>query len=288
MADTLPLSFNPDSIFHRGSRTYYNASKFFPKTLRRRVTTLYAFVRTADDYVDATPQDASGFAAFRGRWNSAANGTMTGDPVVDNFAALASDGFILLIWAVASYAAAFALEAAGVATGAIFGPYEYSSVLGTNILRVPPIIGFNWIVVVSGCATLATFLVYIGMPKVDGGRSMRVIRILVIALVSGILAAAFDWVMEPAAVALDYWTWLVPTIPFQNYFTWFAFTAVSTGVWASMTRNHVFRTRYMFSKPWKTRNRRETWGLFIFPYHCWSSLAWRVLASWSGGKPASQ
>ncbi len=201
---------------------------------------------------------------------------------------IAADGFILLIWAVASYAAAFALEAAGVATGAIFGPYEYSSVLGTNILRVPPIIGFNWIVVVSGCATLATFLVYIGMPKVDGGRSMRVIRILVIALVSGILAAAFDWVMEPAAVALDYWTWLVPTIPFQNYFTWFAFTAVSTGVWASMTRNHVFRTRYMFSKPWKTRNRRETWGLFIFPYHCWSSLAWRVLASWSGGKPASQ
>jgi len=163
---------------------------------------------------------------------------------------IAVDGVRLLLWAVASYAAGFALEAIGVATGAIFGPYEYSTVLGENILRVPPIIGFNWIVVVSGCATLAAFLVYKAMPGVDGGRGMRVIRILVIAIVSGILAAAFDWVMEPAAVALDYWTWLVPAIPFLNYFTWFTFTAVSTGAWATLTRNHVksftLQSSYLF------------------------------------------
>ena len=163
---------------------------------------------------------------------------------------IAADGIRLFLWAATSYATGFAVEAIGVATGAIFGPYEYSTVLGENILRVPPIIGFNWIVVVSGCASLAAFLVYKAMPGVDGRCGMRVIRILVIAIVSGILAAAFDWVMEPVAVALGYWTGLVPAIPFRNYFTWFVFTAVSTGAWATLTRNHVksfaLQSSYLF------------------------------------------
>ena len=89
---------SPDAIFEHGSRTYYNASKFFPKVLRNRVTTLYAFVRTADDYVDARPQDASGFAAFRQRWNSAADGAPSGDSVVDNFAALSSEAGFQREW----------------------------------------------------------------------------------------------------------------------------------------------------------------------------------------------
>jgi len=98
MADVLSAPMSPDAIFEHGSRTYYNASKFFPKVLRNRVTTLYAFVRTADDYVDARPQDASGFAAFRQRWNSAADGAPSGDSVVDNFAALSSEAGFQREW----------------------------------------------------------------------------------------------------------------------------------------------------------------------------------------------
>ncbi len=92
------MSVDPNSIFERGSRTYYNASRFFPKVLRSRVTTLYAFVRTADDYVDATPQDAAGFSAFRARWNAAAGGAVTGDPIVDRFAALSADAGFERAW----------------------------------------------------------------------------------------------------------------------------------------------------------------------------------------------
>ncbi|MCX7656595.1 MAG: phytoene/squalene synthase family protein [Treponemataceae bacterium] len=53
------------STFQRGSTTYFNASIFFPKKVRERVFTLYAFVRRADDFVDAVPQDEEGFYQFR-------------------------------------------------------------------------------------------------------------------------------------------------------------------------------------------------------------------------------
>lgn len=52
-------------LFLQGSRTYYNASKFFPPEKRELVTLLYAFVRKADSLVDDMPQDREGFLAFR-------------------------------------------------------------------------------------------------------------------------------------------------------------------------------------------------------------------------------
>ncbi len=52
------------TIFKNSSVTYYTASLFFPADTRVAVETLYAFVRTADDFVDATPQDSAGLYAF--------------------------------------------------------------------------------------------------------------------------------------------------------------------------------------------------------------------------------
>ena len=48
-------------IFRRGSTTFFNSSLFFPPDIRRDVTALYAFVRVADDYVDAVPQQREEF-----------------------------------------------------------------------------------------------------------------------------------------------------------------------------------------------------------------------------------
>jgi len=39
-------------IFKKGSRTFYNSSRFFSKELRKKITIIYAFVRIADNYVD--------------------------------------------------------------------------------------------------------------------------------------------------------------------------------------------------------------------------------------------
>ncbi len=79
-------------IFRRGSRTYFFSSIAFPPALRDDVSALYAFVRTADDFVDRPPgrQDGAGFDRFRERYAAAAAGRAGGDPVIDAFVELAA------------------------------------------------------------------------------------------------------------------------------------------------------------------------------------------------------
>ena len=73
-------------IFRRGSRTYFNSSRFFPRRIRGDITCLYGFVRTADDFVDALPQDPAGFAAFRQAYSAGrASGRDSGNPIIDRF-----------------------------------------------------------------------------------------------------------------------------------------------------------------------------------------------------------
>ena len=79
-------------IFRRGSRTYFFSSVAFPPALRDDVFALYAFVRTADNFVDQPPgrQDAAGFDRFRERYAAAVAGSTDGDPVIDAFVELAA------------------------------------------------------------------------------------------------------------------------------------------------------------------------------------------------------
>ncbi len=73
------------AIFKNGSKTYFTSSLFFPPEIKRQVFTLYAFVRTADDFVDAQPQDGRGFTAFRRTYEKALAVGRVGDPIVDPF-----------------------------------------------------------------------------------------------------------------------------------------------------------------------------------------------------------
>jgi phytoene synthase len=98
--------------FKSGSKTYFNSSRFFPEEIRRDVFYLYGFVRKADDFVDAVPQDGDGFYRFVAQYrralensSDAAGGTMAcggpeaagrtvtsgnpgGDPIIDRFVEL--------------------------------------------------------------------------------------------------------------------------------------------------------------------------------------------------------
>jgi bisanhydrobacterioruberin hydratase len=109
-------------------------------------------------------------------------------------------------WALAAYAVGFAFEAAGVATGVIFGPYSYGTVLGPMVLGVPLIIGMNWALVILGAVSLTA-------------RFLR--NPLAAAGLAGLLTAGFDWVLEPVAVRQGYWTWAAAAIPVRNYAAWF-------------------------------------------------------------------
>lgn len=52
-------------IFRRNSTSYYYSSLFFPRDVKEDVFKLYAYVRTADDYVDDKPQDAEALQEMR-------------------------------------------------------------------------------------------------------------------------------------------------------------------------------------------------------------------------------
>lgn len=82
MSKTSPLH---REIFKKGSKTYFNSSLFFPEEVRNDVFVLYGFVRTADDFVDAVPQDGRGFAEFVDRYHRAREGAHVDDPVIDSF-----------------------------------------------------------------------------------------------------------------------------------------------------------------------------------------------------------
>jgi putative membrane protein len=117
-----------------------------------------------------------------------------------------------LIWFVLTYTLTFLLEALGVATGKVFGPYHYGDVLGLQLLDVPLIIGINWVFVVLGAIRISASLL----------KGERPITKLMRALLAALLTTAFDFLLEPAAINLGYWTWHGDGIPLQNYVAWFS------------------------------------------------------------------
>jgi putative membrane protein len=118
----------------------------------------------------------------------------------------------VLIWALATLVVSFFIEAVGTATGIPFGPYTYGTTLGAHVLKVPPVIAFNWVIVILGSIIAAKMVSR--QPFVS-------------SLAAGAAAVLFDFVMEPVAVSLSYWTWHAATIPWQNYLAWFAIAALS-------------------------------------------------------------
>jgi|YNPMSStandDraft_1061717.scaffolds.fasta_scaffold00015_81 phytoene synthase len=89
MAQHLPKHF--ETIFKKGSKTYFNSSIFFPPSIRERVFRLYAFVRVADNFVDSIPQQKEGFYQFKERYLKARNGTPSGDEIIDSFVELSRE-----------------------------------------------------------------------------------------------------------------------------------------------------------------------------------------------------
>lgn len=106
-----------------------------------------------------------------------------------------------IVWLIA-----FLVEAAGVATGKIFGFYQYGETLGIKLLETPLIIGINWLFLVYVTASIASLF------KLNG---------LVAALFASGLMVFYDLVLEQSAAILRMWSWQNNLIPLQNYVAWF-------------------------------------------------------------------
>ena len=118
-----------------------------------------------------------------------------------------------LVWCITTLIITYFAEIIGVTTGALFGRYHYGDILGFKVLGVPLLIGVNWMLVILGAITLTQYLTK---------------NVLLVPLITGLLAVAFDYILEPVAIKLGYWHWSGGTPPLKNYCTWFVLTFFTT------------------------------------------------------------
>lgn len=114
-------------------------------------------------------------------------------------------------------------EIIGVNTSILFGHYEYGTAFGPKIMGVPLLIGLNWFVVVYASGMIAKLLRE-WISHFTGRHKKLAYSKWVgfsIAFDGALIATAFDFLMEPAAVKLGFWTWNNGDIPMLNYMSWF-------------------------------------------------------------------
>lgn len=117
----------------------------------------------------------------------------------------------LYLWMVGVVVGTFLLEWIGIATGVIFGSYRYEDTLQPQVFMVPVAIGFAWLTVLLGAQTLARLVL---------GRFRFWISLL-LPVVGGFFMVGFDFLLEPAAQQLGYWSWSGGAVPVRNYLVWF-------------------------------------------------------------------
>lgn len=101
--------------------------------------------------------------------------------------------------------AGFFAELIGVHTGWLFGDYAYGDNLGWKLAEVPLIIAVNWAML-----SFSAVAIVIRLPFSEGTK----------AAVSATLMTLLDLLIEPVAIASDFWSWNGGTIPFYNYACW--------------------------------------------------------------------
>jgi putative membrane protein len=123
-----------------------------------------------------------------------------------------------------AFATGMTVEIIGVNTGLLFGRYTYGDVLGPGIGGVPLVIGMNWFVVMiaSVSAYRKIVAVYRSRFKSSRGLDSGSGSWRGESAAAAVLAVLFDWIMEPAATRLGFWTWGTDgSIPLFNYACWF-------------------------------------------------------------------
>jgi putative membrane protein len=111
----------------------------------------------------------------------------------------------LAIWT-SVYLIGITVEIIGVNTGILFGDYSYGDNLGPKIVGVPPLIGFNWIVLTFLTGTIAKRFIRYKWPAIIFGAVMMV---------------GLDFFIEPVAPIFDYWSWQDGFAPLKNFTHWF-------------------------------------------------------------------
>jgi putative membrane protein len=130
-----------------------------------------------------------------------------------------------IIFAALSAVISLAFEAAGVATGAIYGPYHYADLPGPRLFNVPLVIPMAWFMGIYPSYAVANTL---ADGRVVSRPRPRLGRLTGLAALSAMLMTAWDLVLDPQMVTAGQWVWHVDGayfgIPMQNFVGWLATT----------------------------------------------------------------
>lgn len=120
----------------------------------------------------------------------------------------------------------WSFEQVGVATGAIYGPYHYSGMLGPKLGAVPLLIPLAWFMMMYPSYLITTLIV-------DGRilpQRTDLTRLLTRALVAAMVMTAWDAVIDPGMSKAGLWIWEQGGsyfgVPRQNFVGWLATTFV--------------------------------------------------------------
>ena len=160
----------------------------------------------------------------------------------------------LIAFIVITVGVSFTAEAAGVATGLVFGDYHYTDALGPRILGVPPAVQAAYVAV--GYASFMMARIVLG----QFGRA-RNGALLTVPLVGAFFMVAWDVAMDPfqSTVAGD-WIWEKGGpyfgVGIHNYVGWFATVLLfmltyqlCTTRWAESPRRPLTHSRVFWSQP---------------------------------------
>jgi putative membrane protein len=149
--------------------------------------------------------------------------------------------FILILWThpgknvsfflfvLTAFAIGMITEMIGVNTSLLFGQYEYGKVLGKQIYNVPWVTGLNWFTVIYCCGIAISYIQNWFFARFSAVQSALSPQLRLISFISdgAMLATFFDFILEPVAVKLGYWTWLGDgSIPTSNYICWLIISAL--------------------------------------------------------------
>ncbi|GAB5557527.1 MAG: hypothetical protein SchgKO_17400 [Schleiferiaceae bacterium] len=134
------------------------------------------------------------------------------------------------------FALGLGVEMLGVNTGFPFGEYQYSSIFGPQIVNTPLLIGLLW-------ALLMYSFFQVLKSRVKNG--------LVLALLIGMGMTILDFLIEPVAIALNFWSWKDGHPPAVNFTSWFVISFLLTFV----LRYFQNQTKYQTKR--QTKNQRS-------------------------------
>jgi putative membrane protein len=109
------------------------------------------------------------------------------------------------VFAAAAFWIGFGSELIGIHTGYLYGDYVYGPTLGPKLWDVPIIIGVNWFI----------------LSYLTGAVFHKIPNDYYAAFLGATAMTCLDYIMEPVAVALDFWAWKFDIIPPGNYLGWF-------------------------------------------------------------------